>query len=128
MPAPLCTPGDIGDRLGTTYEPGTPEFVQVESFCGDVSRLIRARRPQVDTWIASGEIDPDLVIGIAAQVVARMLTTASTGGVGLRGETHPEYSYELTASAAAGLNLTKAELTNLTPAAGRQRPFSIIPR
>lgn len=128
MAAPLCTPDDVADRLGVSYEQGGAEYRQVEVFCGDVSALIRARRPLVDTWIADGQIDPDLVVGIAAQAVARLLTTAATGGVGLRGETHPEYSYELTASAAAGLNLTKAELTNLTPAAGRQRPFSIIPR
>lgn len=128
MAAPLCKVQDVADQLGTTFEQGGADYRQVEAFCTLVSALIRARRPLVDQWIAEGVLDPDLVTGVAVQVVARLRTTAETGGVGLRGETHPEYSYELTASAAAGLNLTKAELTALTPAAGRQRPFSIIPR
>lgn len=128
MPAPLCTPHDVGAWLGTSYEEDLPEHVQVSKLCAAVSALIRARRPQIDTWIASGQLEDDLVRSIAVQVVARNLTTIATGGVGLRAETHPEHSYELTASAASGLNLTKAELTALTPAAGRERPFSIIPR
>jgi hypothetical protein len=128
MPAPLCTPHDVGAWLGTSYQEDLPEHVQVAKLCGAVSALIRARRPQIDTWLAAGSIDDELVRSIAVQVVCRNLTTIATGGVGLRSETHPEHSYELTASAAAGLNLTKAELTALTPVAGRDRPFSIIPR
>lgn len=128
MPAPLCTPDDVGAWLGTSYTEDMAEYVQVSKLCAAVSALIRARRPRIDDWLADGLLDDDLVRSIAVQVVARQLTTISTGGVGVRSETHPEYSYELTASAAAGLNLSKAELTALTPLAGRDRPFSIIPR
>lgn len=128
MPAPLCTPHDVGAWLGTSYTEDMAEYVQVSKLCAAVSALIRARRPRIDDWLADGLLDDDLVRAIAVQVVARQLTTISTGGVGVRSETHPEYSYELTASAAAGLNLSKAELTALTPLAGRDRPFSIIPR
>lgn len=125
MLAPLCTPWDVSRRLGTTYD--TDQLVQVSAICEDVSGLIRARRPQIDAWLAAGTLSESIVVAIACQVVSRILTTTATGGVGLRGETHPEYSYELTASAAAGLNLTKAELGALTPAVGRLRPFSIQP-
>jgi hypothetical protein len=128
VPAPLCTPHDVGAWLGVTYEADMTEYVQVSKLCAAVSALIRARRPRIDTWLADGLIDDDLVRSIAVQVVARVLHTVTTGGVGVRSETHPEYSYELTSSAAAGLNLSKAELTALTPQAGRERPFSIIPR
>jgi hypothetical protein len=126
MADPLCSPGDVAETLGVDpYE--EPEYSQVGRLCRVVSGLIRSRRRLVDTWLAQGLLDADLVNGIAVQVVMRVMTTVSTGGVGLRSETHPEYSYELTASAAAGLNLTKAELAALTPDVGRSRPFSVMP-
>lgn len=125
MSIPLCTPEDVALRLGVRYE--GDQYDQVLSYCVDVSALIRTRRPMLDRWLTTGALTVDLVRAVACQVVARVLTTASTGGVGLRSETHPEYSYELTSSAAAGLNLTKAEITSLTPRAGRERPFSIQP-
>lgn len=125
--APLCTPHDVGVRIGVSYADDTDQYVQVATLCGDVSGLIRSRRPLVDSWIADGSLPSAIVVAIAAQVVARVLTTITTGGVGVRSETHPEYAYELTASAAAGLNLTKAELAALTPLSGRSRPFSIQP-
>lgn len=125
--APLCTPADIGAMLARTFTPATPEYAQVEWICGAVSDMIRARRPQIDQWIADGVLSASLVTSVACQVVARVLNTIETGGVGVRSETHPEYSYELTASAAAGLNLTKAELALLTPDLGRAKAFSIMP-
>lgn len=103
------------------------ELVQIEWLCRRVSGVIRSRRPLIDVWLESALIDPDTVNAVACQIVARVRTTLQTGGVGLRSEQHPEYSYELTSSAAAGLNLTKAELGLLTPGVGRQRPFSIQP-
>lgn len=126
MPAPLCTPDDVAAILGVDRYTGT-ELDQMQRLCAQVSGMIRTRRPRIDTWTAAGQVDPDVVVGVACQVVARVKTTIATGGVGIRSEQHPEYSYELTASAAAGLNLTKAELALLTPAAGRARPFSIQP-
>lgn len=126
MPAPLCTPAEVAESLGVDAYIGAEEAM-VTRQCAAVSAMIRARRPLIDVWLMSGEVSPDIVLGIACQAVARVLITISTGGVGLRSEQHPEYSYELTASAAAGLNLTKAELALLTPAAGRARPFSVQP-
>lgn len=125
--APFISPYDVGIRVGASYISDTDEYVQVASLCEDVSGMIRARRPRIDQWIADGVLPESVVVAVACQVVARVLTTVSTGGVGLRSEQHPEYSYELTASAAAGLNLTKAELALLTPDLGRERPFSIQP-
>lgn len=122
----LCAPQDVEVWLGTSYQDDVTAYLQVAKLCDAVSALIRARRPQIDTWIAGGLLDDALVCSIAVQVVARNLTSIATGGVGVRSETHPEYAYELTAAAAAGLSLTKAELAALTPAVGRERPFSII--
>lgn len=125
--APLCSPADVGLRIGVEYGEDLAEYEQVAALCEDVSGMIRARRPLIDQWIADGDIPAAVVVAVACQVVARVLTSISTGGVGVRSETHPEYGYELTASAAAGLNLTKAELELLTAPAGRSRPFSIQP-
>lgn len=122
---PLCTPDDVADRLDTTYEGS--QLTQVARLCADASGVIRARRPLIDAWLASGVVDRNVVVGVACQLAARLLTSANTGGVGVRAETHPEYSYELTGSAAAGLSLTKAELALLTPATARTRPFSVLP-
>ena len=125
MADPLCTPLDGARLIGPLDDAQQQD--QVEALCTDVSALIRARLPLIDQWIAGGAISVEVVRAIACQVVARVLTTTQTGGVGIRSEQHPEYSYELTASAAAGLNLTKAEIAALTPTVGRSRPFSIIP-
>lgn len=126
--APLCDPFDVGVRLGTAYGEDTAEYLQVLAICEDVSGMIRTRRPLVDEWVATGVLAESVVVAVACQVVARVLTTVTQGGVGVRSETHPEFSYELTASAAAGLNLTKAEINLLTPAGKREKPFSIQPR
>lgn len=125
MSASFCTPVEVATRTGAEFSDA--EHIQVAMLCDDVSAMIRARRPLIDTWLASGAMPERVVTAVACQVVARVLTTIATGGVGLRSETHPEYSYELTSSAAAGLNLTKAELALLTPSSGRDRPFSIQP-
>ena len=123
---PLVTPEQVGVRLGVEYEPGA-ELDQVTAFCADVSALIRSRRPLIDQWIADGDISADTVVAVACQVAARAMTSANTGGVGIRSEQHPEYSYELTSSTAAGLNLSNRELAMLTPPGFRNRPFSIFP-
>jgi hypothetical protein len=122
---PLLTPQDVAERLGVTYEGA--ELVQVERLCADVSALVRSRRPDIDQWLGSGELNFDIVIAVCVQVVARALTSITTGGVGVRSEEHPEYSYELTSSTASGLNLTNRELQSLTPPDRRNRPFSVTP-
>ncbi|MCF7548163.1 Gp19/Gp15/Gp42 family protein [Pseudonocardia sp. WMMC193] len=121
---PLVTPDDVSVRLAAAYEGA--ELQQVQSLCDDVSALIRSRRPQVDEWLATGRLDSATVVAVGVQVVARALTSITTGGVGIRSEQHPEYSYELTSSTASGLNLSNRELAMLTPTDERNRPFSIL--
>lgn len=123
---PLVTPAEVAARLGVDVYDGA-ELVQVTRFCDDVSALMRSRRRELDQWISAGLVDADAVVAVAVQVVARALTSATTGGVGLRSEQFPEYAYELTASTASGLNLTNRELAMITPASERNRPFSVTP-
>lgn len=123
--AAFVDPSDVALRLGRIFT--DQELFQVGALCDDVSGIIRARRPQIDTWIADGDLPQATVVAVACQVVARVLTTVDLGGVGIVSETHPEYAYELSQAAAAGLRLTQDELDLLTPVTGRRRAFSIQP-
>jgi len=121
--ATFVHPSDVALRLGVEYT--SQEQFQVGALCEDVSGLIRARRPQIGTWIADGDVSQDIVVAVACQVVERVLNTVGTAG--LLSETYPEYAYELTPAAAAGLRLTQDELDLLTPVTGRRKAFSIQP-
>lgn len=126
-PAPFAEPADIAKRHNVTFDEG--ETTQCEAFMEDVSAGIRAKRPQIDEQITAGAVSAKVVRGVVCQVVARMLTTA--GKAGLSGETYPEYSYQLSSAATAGLLLSDAEWELITPAStedtGRGKAFSIIP-
>lgn len=122
---PLVTPQHVADRLADEY--AGAELTQVLALCGDVSALIRSRLPRVDEWLADGSLSPDAVVAVGCQIVARALTSIATGGVGVRSETHPEWSFELAASTANGLSLTNREVLTLTPAGASKRPFTIYP-
>lgn len=127
MPAPLASYTDIEKRQGVTYS--AAERAQVAILLQDVSGLVRHRRPLIDTWIAAGRIDPTFVVGILCQVASRVIDTVGAGGLTMRSETHPEYAYELTEAATAGLWLTDEEeaLLQPTPTRERRRAFSITP-
>lgn len=126
MPAPLCTPDEVAETLGVPMFEGA-ELVQVDRLCAQVSGLIRAHRPLIDAWLTAGKVDADVLSGVACQAVARVRTSISTGGVGVRSETHPEYAYTLTSTAAAGLALTADELALLTPSLDDRAAFTIRP-
>jgi hypothetical protein len=128
MPASFATPVDVGIWLKTTFTANTPEYAQMDRFLGAISRLIRKRLPLIDTWIADGKLDHEWVRDVTCQVASRLLSSVEVGA-GYESEQYPEWSYRLSAAAAAGLHLTDAELADLTPEAeGRRgRAFSIIP-
>lgn len=126
MPAPLCTPDEVAETLGVPDYQGA-ELAQVTRLCVQVSGLIRAKLPQIDAWVTAGQVDPDLVSGVACQVVARVKTTTSTGGGAIRSETHPEYGYTLSSTALSGLALTDDEIALLTPSAGEGAAFTVRP-
>jgi hypothetical protein len=127
MPAPLCTPTDVAETLGIDPYQGA-ELVQVARLCALVSGLIRTEtRQQIDAWMTAGQVDPDMASGVACQVVIRIKATLAAGGGAIRSEQHPEYAYQLTSSAMAGLSLTEAELSQLTPAGDDRQAFTITP-
>jgi hypothetical protein len=103
------------------------DIAQMEALLGDVSLLIRKRRPLIDSWIAAGKLDAEWVRAVTVQVVARLINSIEHGA-GVESETYPEWSYRLSKAAAAGLSLTDDELADLTPETeGRARAFSIVP-
>jgi Phage protein Gp19/Gp15/Gp42 len=105
----------------------TADIAQMEALLGDVSLLIRKRRPLIDAWIAAGKLDADWVRAVTVQVVARLINSIEHGA-GIESETYPEWSYRLSKAAAAGLSLTDSELADLTPETeGYGRAFSIHP-
>jgi hypothetical protein len=126
---PLIRPEDVATRLAVTWD-DEAALGQIEALCDDVSALIRARKPHVDEWIASGRMQRQLVEAIAAQILVRAWFSVSTGGIPIVGESHPEYSVQFSQAAKAGLMITDDELRGLTPASelgAGGRAFSIKP-
>lgn len=122
--SPYATVEDVAIRLATSYS-GDQE-AQVEALIADISSYMRSVRPLLDQWIAAGLVSADAARAVCCQATARMLTSVHTGGMGVIGESHPEYSYQLSQAAAAGMLLTEDELNALTPF-GPRRAFSIQP-
>jgi hypothetical protein len=124
--ASFATVVDYETRLNVSItEQG--DIAQMEALLGDVSLLIRKRRPQIDAWIAAGTMNAEWVRAVTVQVVARLINSIEHGA-GLESETYPEWSYRLSKAAAAGLDLTDKELCDLTPETeGYARAFSIHP-
>jgi hypothetical protein len=128
MAASFATVEDVAVWLKAEFEPGSPERAQMQEFLGAISRLIRKRRPLIDEWIAAGTLDALWVRDVVRQVASRLLSSYEAGA-GYESEQYPEWSYRLTKAAAAGLDLTDAELADLTPEseARTTRAFSIRP-
>jgi hypothetical protein len=102
------------------------EEAQAQALLDDVGAVMRSRLPSLDTWITDALVDPDTAKAVCCWLAMECITVATTG-VGKSGETHPEHA--VTIRSAAGLDLTDAQIDQLTPlsAKGRGRPFSIRP-
>lgn len=123
MASPFAQVADVQDRLpSVTFDEVTTR--QVGAFLRDASALVRRLVPTVDSDLASGDLDNDVVVLVVTQVVMRRM---SASGIGVVSEQHPEYQYELSPDAARGLALTDEELSWLRPRSGG-RAFSIVPR
>lgn len=114
-------------ELTTETYAGAAE-AQVRALIRSISGRIRARLPNLDTWIADGLVDPVMVQDLVVQVTIRALD-ALTRGLGVISETHPEYAYRVSEAAAAGVSgITEDEWRALTPQSRRPRgAFSITP-
>jgi hypothetical protein len=123
---PYAVPSDVATRLGLDGFT-TQENLQALALLDDVSEIMRARLPSLDIWIATGKTTEGLARAVACQLAMQAITVSSTG-FGIRQEVHPEHSVTFTDAAAAGLDLTDAQISLLTPNVSEYpRAFSIRP-
>lgn len=123
---PYAEPDDVAIRLGLSGFTNAEEL-QALALLSDVSEIMRARLPLLDTWISNGKTTAGLALAIACQLAMQAITISNVG-VGVRQEVHPEHSVTFTDAATAGLDLTDAQISLLTPDADeRGKAFSIRP-
>lgn len=124
MGAPFALPADVAARLNTTFDDGQEQ--QVRLLLQDISALVRTKSPGIDDRIVSGEVDSDLALAVACQIVIRVTSAVDHGGASVVSETYPEYAYQLAQAVAAGLAMTDDEI-DLLSGVPERRAFSIIP-
>ncbi len=108
-PPPLAVVGDVARQYGTltaAQEGLTAALLRA------ASSLVRAQFPAVDTLIAAGRLDPDVVALGVTNMVLRVLRNPS----GLRSETIGPFSRTYDTEGAAGqLTITAADATMFSP-------------
>jgi hypothetical protein len=124
MGVPYALPSDVAARLNTTFDAGQEQKVTL--LLKDVSALMRTKSSGLDDRIASSEVDSDLVLAVACQIVIRLAEAVDHGGATVMSETYPEYAYQLSKADSAGLAMTDDEI-DLLSGAPEGRAFSIIP-
>lgn len=122
--ATYATSTDVADRLGFDFD--DRETRQCDALLEDVSAIMRARLPALDSWITQVLVDAALAKAVCCWVAMGAITVVGTG-VGVTSETHPEHAVTISTAAAAGLDLSDAQISQLTPIATGGRAFSIHP-
>lgn len=108
MADPLCIPEDVAARLGTTAEPGTPEYLRAQMACSYTSAVLRARFPGIPATPV-----PDPVNAVATEVTVRYMGADPATG-GMVSETIGAYSYRR-ASGMGSTALTDDEMSVMRP-------------
>ena len=125
--ATYALPSDVATRLGIGAQGfDADEEAQCQALLEDVSAIMRARLPSLDTWITSALVDPGTAKAVCCWVAMECITVANTGA-GKSGETHPEHA--VTIRSTAGLSLSDDYADQLTPPSAKTsgRPFSVRP-
>ncbi|WP_280449961.1 hypothetical protein [Nocardia brasiliensis] len=91
MTTPLFSLSDVQQIAGETY--AEPELTQVNRFILIASAKIRNKVSQIDDRITSGDLDPELVKAVGADVVIRALAVFRRG-LGVRRTEYPEITTE----------------------------------
>lgn len=125
--ATYALPSDVAIRLGLGQDGfDEDEEAQAAALLDDVSAIMRSRLPSLDAWITDLLVDTATAKAVCCWLAMECITVATTG-VGKVGETHPEHA--VTIRSAAGLDLTDAQIDQLTPPSAKTsgRAFSIRP-
>lgn len=113
MPA-LATADDVRDRLGRALTDS--EAVSAGAYLSQASALVRHRFPTVDARITAGDLSAELVAGVVADAVVRVLRNPE----GKVSEGVDDYSYRRSDATATGsLYLSAEEIALLTPRRSR---------
>jgi hypothetical protein len=117
---------DVATRLGVDFD--DVEDAQCQALLEDVSEIIRARLPSLDTWITAGEVTAGLAKSAACWMAMQCITVVNIG-VGTASETHPEHAVTIADAASVGIDLPEHWLSLLTPAARQatSNAFTITP-
>lgn len=127
--ATYALPSDVATRLGL----GPDGFDETDegqclALLEDVSEIMRARLPLLDTWITNGVVTAKLARTVACWLAMQCINVV-TVGVGSTNQTHPEHSVTIASAAASGVDLTDAQIDMLTPSTAKPsgRAFSVRP-
>ena len=117
---PLAVPEDVAAR----WRPLTAaEEELVTALIDDASRMVRAMVPTVDTRIAAGTLDAELVAGVVARMVKRVMEDPSGR---LQSWTVDDYT-ERWSEVQAGLWISDSDMDLLLPAGVSSAAFTIRP-
>ncbi len=108
MANPFATDADVAAR----WRPLTPNEATVASaLLRDASALIRARFPGIDSQVANGAIDSDILVAVVSGIVKRALI-APNDGVSQESETAGPFAHSQSfANPLRNVFLTEAEMT-----------------
>lgn len=124
--ATYATTTDVATRLGISFD--DVEEAQAEALLEDVSEIMRARLPSLDTWITGALVTAGLAKSVACWLAMQCINVVNVG-VGTSSETHPEHAVTISSAAATGIDLSDAHIDLLTPASAKTsgRAFSVRP-
>lgn len=119
--ADLATAGDVEARWRSLT---AEEYRVANILIGDASGIVRVRVPSVDARIADGSLDPDVVRGVVARMVLRVMRNPD----GKVQESIDDYAYRRADAVADGaLYLSDEERSVISPARGTGGAFTIRP-
>jgi hypothetical protein len=91
-----ATVSDVEARLGRTLEPSESQIVTTR--LNDIELMIRHRVPDLDTKVATGVIDPAVVVMVECDAILRLVRNPD----GYTAETDGNYSYQISKEVASG--------------------------
>lgn len=95
---------DVEARLGRDLEASESQIVTTR--LNDIELMIRHRVPDLDTKVATGVIDPALVVMVECDAILRLVRNPD----GFTAETDGNYSYQISKEVASGkLDILPAE-------------------
>lgn len=87
---------DVEARLGRDLDTGESQIVSTR--LNDIELMIRYRIPDLDTKVATGVIDPQVIVMVECDAILRLIRNPE----GFTAETDGNYSYQISTQVASG--------------------------